>query len=71
MLVYFALANGTPPDAPAVVEDCWRRLERNGDHLAKDGKRIEDKTETVAALEQSVPEVLSVALPLWRRIGAI
>jgi hypothetical protein len=46
-------------------------LQRGGDHLAKDGKIIEDRAETVTLLEQNVPEVLSVALPMWRRVGAI
>jgi SAM-dependent methyltransferase len=71
MLVYTALADGIPAEVGPVVDDCWNQLQRGGDHLAKDGKIIEDRAETVTLLEHNVPEVLSVALPMWRRVGAI
>jgi SAM-dependent methyltransferase len=71
MLVYAALADGTPAESHAVVEDCWNQLERTGDRLARDGKRIEDKAETIVMLEQNVPMVLSTVLPAWLRLGAI
>jgi len=71
MLVYGALAEGVPAEAGPIVEDCLNRLRRTGDRLAKDGRTIEDPAETAALLKDNVPEVLSVALPIWRRIGAI
>lgn len=71
MLVYAALTEGIAAETQPLVEDCWNRLRRNGDHLAKDGRTIEDRAETVAVLEENVPEILSISLPLWRRIGAI
>lgn len=71
MLVYTALAGGVPAEIGPVVDNCWNQLQERGDHLAKDGKRIEDRAETIAVLEHNVPEILSVALPIWRRVGAI
>jgi SAM-dependent methyltransferase len=71
MLAYAALADGIAPEPQAVVEDCWERLRTTGDQLAKEGRTIEDRAETIALLRESVPEVLSVALPMWRRIGAV
>ncbi len=71
MLVYVALADGVPAETGPVVEDCLNRLRRAGDSLAKDGKTIDDPAETRAALEKDVPEILTMALPMWRRIGAI
>jgi hypothetical protein len=71
MLAYTALAGGVPAEVGPVVDDCWNQLQGRGDHLAKDGKRIEDKAETIAALRHNVPEILSIALPIWRRVGAI
>jgi hypothetical protein len=71
MLVYAALADGVPAQAEPIIEDCLDRLLKTGDRLAKDGRTIEDAAETAAVLEGNVPEILSVALPIWRRIGAI
>jgi SAM-dependent methyltransferase len=71
MLAYTALVAGVPAEVGPIVDDCWNQLQRSGDRLAKDGKLIEDRAETVAALEHNVPEILSVALPMWRRVGAI
>jgi hypothetical protein len=71
MLAYTALASGIPAEVGPVVENCWNQLQSRGDHLAKDGRRIKDRAETIEVLEHNVPEILSVALPMWRRVGAI
>jgi SAM-dependent methyltransferase len=71
MLVYTALADGVPAKAEPIIEDCLSRLRKTGDRLAKDGRTIEDAAETAVVLKDNVPEVLSIALPMWRRVGAI
>lgn len=71
MLVYEALIDGVPAEPGAMVDDCWKRLKSRGDRVVSNGAVIDDEAASRVVLENNVPEVLEIALPMWQRIGAI
>lgn len=71
MLTYEALTAGTPAELEPLVAACWTLLERRGDRLRAEGKLVEDREENLALLRDNLPEVLEVAVPYWRRVGAL
>lgn len=71
MLVYEALAEGVATTTDAIVDNCWQRLQSRGDRLVDHGALVEDEAANRQLLQQNVPEILTTAVPIWRRIGAI
>ena len=71
MLAYEALVKGTAPDVESVSQAAVEMLRRRGDRLRKEGKDIDDPAETLDVLRINMDDVLTNALPMWRRIGAI
>lgn len=71
MLAFEALAGGTAADPQALTDAAWKLLQRRGDKLRFEGEIIESEDENLKQLRDSMEKVVSIALPLWRRLGAI
>jgi hypothetical protein len=71
MLAYEALATQTLETVDALAERCVDLLQARGEHLRRDGAIIEDREEVLAIMRGKAKSILSIDLPVWRRIGAI
>lgn len=71
MLAYEVLLDGVEPEAGAVTTAIHGLLAARGDRLRNEGLPIEDEGEALRVIRENVDLILTVALPMWRRIGAI
>jgi hypothetical protein len=71
MLAYEVLTEGVEPEAEAVTSAIRALLEVRGDKLRNEGVPVEDEAEVLAIIRENVDLILSLALPMWRRVGAI
>jgi hypothetical protein len=71
MLAYEVLTEGVEPEAEAVTSAIRALLEVRGDKLRNEGVPVEDEAEVLAIIRENVNLILSLALPMWRRVGAI
>jgi hypothetical protein len=71
MLVYEALAMGAAADVESVSLAILETLKRRGDRLRHEDKDLQGEAETLPVIRPNVATVLTKALPMWRRIGAI
>jgi hypothetical protein len=71
MLAYEALVQGTPAEPEALTRATWQLLRERGDKLRFEGQIIEDEDENVRKLRENMEKIVTVALPLWQRVGAI
>lgn len=71
MLAYEVLLDGVAPEADAVTKAIRTLLEVRGDKLRNEGVPIEDEAEVLAVIRENVDLILTIALPMWRRVGAI
>ncbi|WP_058600335.1 class I SAM-dependent methyltransferase [Aureimonas ureilytica] len=70
MLVFEALATGTPAEPEAVARRCAELLLSRGEHLRREGEIIDDPDEILNLMRQKTGAILADELPVWRRIGA-
>lgn len=71
MLAYEALAAGAPTDPEGLTNAVWSLLQSRGDRIRHDGEPIEDDGENLRILRENIDKIVAIALPLWRRVGAI
>lgn len=71
MLAYEVLLDGVAPEADAVTKAIRTLLEARGDKLRNEGVPIDDEAEVLAVIRENVDLILTIALPMWRRVGAI
>lgn len=71
MLVYEALATGTPAETEPLAQRCLDLLHARGESLRRDGEVMTDPDEVRAGMQNSVAILLANHLPVWRRVGAI
>ncbi|MGO4836705.1 hypothetical protein AB4144_31110, partial [Rhizobiaceae sp. 2RAB30] len=71
MLAYEALTSGTPADPAALTTAVWALLQSRGDKVRHEGSVIESEEENLRILRDNMEKVTTVALPLWRRLGAL
>ena len=71
MLAYEALVAGAPAEIEPLTAAMWELLVSRGDKLRQEGNLIEDAEENIRILRENAEPILAVALPMWRRIGAI
>ena len=72
MLDRFELVTeGVEPEAEAVTSAIRALLGVRGDKLRNEGVPVEDEAEVLAIIRENVDLILSLALPMWRRVGAI
>jgi hypothetical protein len=71
MLAYEVLLDGVEAEAGAVTAAIHALLAARGDRLRNEGVPIEDEGEALRVIRENVDLILTVALPMWRRIGAI
>ena len=70
MLVFEALATGTPAEPEPVARRCADLLLSRGEHLRREGEIINDPEEILDLMRQKTGAILADELPVWRRIGA-
>lgn len=73
MLAYEVLVDGVEAEAGAgaVTTAIRALLEERGDRLRDQGVPIEDERDVLRVIRENVDLILSLALPMWRRVGAI
>lgn len=71
MLAYEVLTEGVEPEAEAVTSAIRALLGVRGDKLRNEGVPVEDEAEVLTIIRENVDLILSLALPMWRRVGAI
>lgn len=71
MLAYEAISSGTPDDPKALTEATWKLLQDRGDRLRHEGEIVESQEESLKILHDNMQKIVDIALPLWRRLGAI
>ena len=71
MLAYEALAAGTPPEPEALTNAAWQMLLDRGDKLRHQGELIEDPQKNIDILRENMELIVTIALPIWKRVGAI
>lgn len=71
MLAYEALTSGTPADPAALTTAVWALLQSRGDKVRHEGSVIESEEENLRILRDNMEKITTVALPLWRRLGAL
>jgi trans-aconitate methyltransferase len=70
-LGYEVLATGAAPDVESMSQAALSLLKERGDRLRHEDKDIDDDGETLKILRTYFDKLLTGALPIWRRIGAI
>ncbi|MBB4000441.1 class I SAM-dependent methyltransferase [Aureimonas pseudogalii] len=70
MLAYEALATQTPETVEALAARCLELLQSRGEQLRRDGEIIQDEGEVLSVMRRKAESILSIDLPVWRRIGA-
>ncbi|HEV7250347.1 MAG TPA: class I SAM-dependent methyltransferase [Shinella sp.] len=71
MLAYEVLVDGAEPEVGAVTAAIHALLQERGDRLRDGGVPIEDEAQALRVIRENVELVLAIALPMWRRVGAI
>ena len=71
MLAYEVVLDGVEPEAGAVTAAIHGLLAARGDQLRHEGAPIEDEAVALRVIRENVDMILAVALPMWRRVGAI
>ncbi|MFC6486426.1 methyltransferase regulatory domain-containing protein [Nitratireductor sp. GCM10026969] len=71
MLAYEAIAGGTEVDPASLTEATWEMLKARGDKITNEGKIVEDPAENLKIIRENMEAVVSAAVPIWRRVGAI
>jgi SAM-dependent methyltransferase len=71
MLAYEAISSGTPADPKALTEATWKLLQDRGDRLRYEGEIVDNEDESLKILHDNMERIVDIALPLWRRLGAI
>lgn len=71
MLAYEVLVDGAEEEAGAVTAAIRALLRERGDRLRDQGAPIEDEAQVLRLIRENVDLILTLALPMWRRVGAI
>lgn len=71
MLAYEALSRGTAAEAAALTAAAWTLLQERGDKVRHEGTVIESEEENLTILRDHMERIVAVAVPLWRRLGAL
>lgn len=71
MLAYEVLAAGCPVEIEAITTAIWNLLLSRGDRIRHEGEFIEDDQKSIELLRENVTDIVNLALPIWRRVGAI
>lgn len=71
MLAYEAIAAGADTEPAALTDTIWAMLEARGDRIRHEGEIVEDAAVNIRIIRENVDAIISVAVPIWRRVGAI
>lgn len=71
MLAYEAMADGAPAEAGALTDAVWRILTARGDRIRHEGELIQDDNENKRLIAEQMQLVVTTAVPIWKRVGAI
>jgi SAM-dependent methyltransferase len=71
MLAYEAIAAGTAAEPAALTDTVWAMLDARGDRIRHEGQMVEDPAENVRVIRENMDAVVAIAVPIWKRVGAL